>query len=41
MFQIFLIRTLTKEKIVIITTTTLNQNDHQLNLSSKIRVSKS
>jgi hypothetical protein len=35
MFQISKIRTLTRKNIVIITTT-LNQNGHELNLSSKI-----
>ncbi len=36
MFQNFKIRTLTRENTIIITTTTLNQNGHQLNLSLKI-----
>jgi hypothetical protein len=36
MFQNFKIGTLTKEKIIIITITTLIPNGHQLNLSSKI-----
>jgi hypothetical protein len=36
MFQNSKIRTLTGENTIIITTITLNQNGHQLNLSSKI-----
>jgi hypothetical protein len=36
MFQNSKIGTLTRENIAIITTITLNQNGHQVNLSSKI-----